>query len=176
MATKSWMNVVMRAALITGCVAVYVFVESGTRDQLSRLEDKIDRVETKLEDKIDRVETKISRVETKISRVETKLEDKIDRVEIKLEDKIDRVETKIDRVETKIDEISGYFKYESDVKTGVCNMFCVTGNSMYLVHKEELLWPETERIPVRSTVFSMSLWKTGWTPRTSSAKTACSSA
>ena len=93
------MNVVMKAAVITGCVAVYVFVESGTRDQLSRLEDKIDRVEIKLEDKIARVETKIDRVETK------------------LEDKIERVETKLDRLETKIDVISGYFKYESDVKT-----------------------------------------------------------
>ncbi len=110
MARKSWMNVVMKAAVITGCVAVYVFVESGTRDQLSRLEDKIDRVEIKLEDKIDRVETKLV---DKIARVETK----IDRVETKLEDKIDRVETKMDRLETKIDVISGYFKYESDVKT-----------------------------------------------------------
>ena len=114
MARKSWMNVVMRAALITGCAAVYVFVESGTRDQLSRLEDKIDRVEIKMEDKLDRVVTKL---EDKIDLVETKMEDKLDRVVTKLEEKIDRVETKIDRVETKIDEISGYFKYESDVKT-----------------------------------------------------------
>jgi len=113
LARKSWMNVVMKAALITGCVAVYVFVESGTRDHLSRLEDKIDRVETKLEDRIDRVESKlvdkIAKVEIKIDRVETKLVDRIDRVETKLVDRIDRVETKID-------VISGYFKYESDVK------------------------------------------------------------
>ena len=125
MARKSWMNVVMKAALITGCVAVYVFVESGTRDHLSRLEDKIGRVETKLVERIDRVETKL---EDRIDRVESKLVERIDRVESKLEDKIakveikiDRVETKledkIDRVETKIDVISGYFKYDSDVKT-----------------------------------------------------------
>ena len=43
------MNVVMKAAVITGCVAVYVFVESGTRGHLSRLEDKIGRVETKID-------------------------------------------------------------------------------------------------------------------------------
>ena len=124
MARKSWMNVVMKAALITGCVAVYVFVESGTRDHLSRLEDKIGRVETKLVDRIDRVETKledrIDRVESKlverIDRVETKLDDRISRVETKLEGKIAGLETRIDRLETKIDVISGYFKYESDVK------------------------------------------------------------
>ena len=38
----------------------------------------------------------------------------------------------------------------------VCNMFCVTGNSVYLAHKEEVLWPETRSPQVRSTVFSMS--------------------
>ncbi len=68
---------------------------------------------------------------------------------------------------------------EDQVETkacGVCNMFCVTGNSLYLAHKEEVLWPEKENPQVRSTVFWMSSWKTGWTPRTSSAKTACSSA
>ena len=58
----------------------------------------------------------------------------------------------------------------------VCNKFCVTGNSLYLAHKEEVLWPETRSPQVRSTVFWMSSWKTGWTPRTCSAKTACSSA
>ena len=114
MARKSWMNVVMKAALITGCVAVYVFVESGTRDHLSRLEDKIGRVETKLVERIDRVETKL---EDKIDRVETKLDDRISRVETKLEGKIARLETKIARLETKIDVISVYFKYESDVNT-----------------------------------------------------------
>ena len=50
MAKKSWMNVVIKAALITGSVAVYVFVETGTRNQLSRMEDKIDRVETKIDE------------------------------------------------------------------------------------------------------------------------------
>ena len=45
-----------------------------------------------------------------------------------------------------------------------------------LAHKEELLWPEKENPQVKSTVFWMSSWKTGWTPRTCSAKTACSSA
>ena len=43
-------------------------------------------------------------------------------------------------------------------------MFCVTGNSLYLAHKEEVLWPEKENPQVRSTVFSTSSWKTGWTP------------
>ena len=114
MARKSWMNVVMRAALITGCVAVYVFVESGTRDQLSRLEDKIDQVETRLEDRIDQVET---RLEDRIDRVEAKLEDRIDRVEAKIDRVAIKMENRIDRVETKIDEIRGYFKYESDVIT-----------------------------------------------------------
>ena len=90
MARKSWMNVVMKAALITGGVALYVFVETGTRDQLSRMEDKIDRVEIRMEERIDRVETKLS---TRIDRVETKLS------------------ARIDRVETKIDEIIGYLKY-----------------------------------------------------------------
>ncbi len=64
----------------------------------------------------------------------------------------------------------------SNLLTGVCNKFCVTGNSLYLAHKEEVLWPEKENPQVRSTVFWMSSWKTGWTPRTCSAKTACSSA
>ena len=108
MAKKSWMNVVIKAALITGGVALYVFVETGTRNQLSRMEDKIDRVETKLTARIDRVETKltarIDRVETRIDRVETR----IDRVETR----INRVETRINRVETKIDEISGYLRYK----------------------------------------------------------------
>ena len=101
MARKSWMNVVMKAALITGGVALYVFVETGTRDQLSRMEDKIDRVEIRMEERIDRVETKLS---TRIDRVETKLSTRIDRVETKLS-------ARIDRVETKIDEIIGYLKY-----------------------------------------------------------------
>ncbi len=114
MARKSWMNVVMKAALTAGCVAVYVFVETGTRDHLSRLEDKIDRVETKMVERIDRVESKL--VE-RIDRVETKLDDRISRVETKLEGKIAGLETRIDRVEPKIDEISGYFKYESEAKT-----------------------------------------------------------
>ena len=26
-------------------------------------------------------------------------------------------------------------------------MFCVTGNSVYLAHKEEMLWPETNESP-----------------------------
>ncbi len=63
------MNVVMKAALIAGGVALYVFVETGTRDQLSRMEDRIDRVETKLSGRIDGVETQINRVETKIDEV-----------------------------------------------------------------------------------------------------------
>lgn len=72
MARKSWMNVVMKAALITGGVALYVFVETGTRDQLSRMEDKIDRVEIRMEERIDRVETKLS---ARIDRVETKIDE-----------------------------------------------------------------------------------------------------
>lgn len=52
------MNVVTKGALITGGFGLYVFVESGTGDRLSRLEDKIDRVE----DKIDRVETNVDEV------------------------------------------------------------------------------------------------------------------
>lgn len=118
MARKPWMNVVMKAALITGCIAVYVFVESGTRDQLSRLEDKIDRVETNLLARIDQVETKLT---ARIDRVESKLSARIDGVESKLsvridrvETRLDRVETKIDLVETKIDEVIGYLKYRSD--------------------------------------------------------------
>ncbi len=35
---------------------------------------------------------------------------------------------------------------------GVCNMFCVTGNSVYLAHKEEVLWPERKNPQARSTV------------------------
>ncbi|MCY3771290.1 MAG: hypothetical protein OXG98_04635 [Gemmatimonadetes bacterium] len=66
------MNVVMKAALITGGVALYVFVETGTRDQLSRMEDKIDRVEIRMEERIDRVETKLS---ARIDRVETKIDE-----------------------------------------------------------------------------------------------------
>ena len=40
-------------------------------------------------------------------------------------------------------------------------MFCVTGNSMYLAHKEEVLWPEKENPQVRSTVFWMKLMEDG---------------
>ena len=104
MARKSWMNVVMKAALISGCIAVYVFVETGTRDHLSRLEDKIDRVETKLTARIDRVEARIDGVEAKLSA-------RIDGVKSTLSARIDRIETKLDRVETKIDEVIGYLKY-----------------------------------------------------------------
>ncbi len=122
MARKSWMNVVMKAALISGCIAVYVFVETGTRDHLSRMEHKIDRVETKLTARIDQMESKltarIDRVEAKLSaridRVEAKLSARIDGVESTLSARIDRIETKLDRVETKIDEVIGYLKYRSD--------------------------------------------------------------
>ncbi len=112
MAKKSWMNVVIKAALITGGVAVYVFVETGTRDQLSRMENKIDLVETKLTARIDRVETKLT---ARIDRVETKLMAQIDRVDTRIDrvdSRLDRVETRLDRVETKIDEISGYLRYK----------------------------------------------------------------
>ena len=105
------MNVVMKAALISGGVALYVFVETGTRDQLSRMEDKIVRVETRLTARIDGVETKLS---GRIDGVESKLTARIDEVETKLSDRMDGVETKLDRVETKIDEVIGYLKYRSD--------------------------------------------------------------
>ena len=72
------MNVVMKAALISGGVALYVFVETGTRDQLSRMEDRIDRVETKQSGRIDGVETQIDRVETKIDEVIGYLKDRSD--------------------------------------------------------------------------------------------------
>ena len=80
------MNVTMKAALITGAVALYIFMENGTRDQLSSMED--------------RLEARILAVETRIDRVETR---------------IDRVETRIDRVETKIDEVIGFLKYNANV-------------------------------------------------------------
>ena len=35
-------------------------------------------------------------------------------------------------------------------------MFCVTGNSLYLAHKEEVLWPEKENPQVKSTGLSAS--------------------
>lgn len=92
LAKNSWMNVVIKSALISGGFAVYIFVESDTRDRLSRMESKIDQIETKLTDRIDRVETKIERVETKI----------------------ERVETRINRVETKIDEVRGYLRFNDD--------------------------------------------------------------
>lgn len=38
-------------------------------------------------------------------------------VETGTRDQLSRMEDKIDRVETKIDEVSGYFKYKSDVTT-----------------------------------------------------------
>ena len=79
------MNVTMKAALITGAVGLYVFVESGTRDQLSKMED--------------RLEARIVALETRIDRVETR---------------IDRVETRIDRVETRIDEVIGFLKYNAN--------------------------------------------------------------
>ena len=82
------MNVTMKAALITGAVGLYVFVESGTRDQLSKMED--------------RLEARIVALETRIDRVETR---------------IDRVETRIDRVETRIDEVIGFLKYNANAIT-----------------------------------------------------------
>ena len=104
------MNVVMKAALISGGVALYVFVETGTRDHLSRIEDKIDRVETKLTARIDGVESKLS---ARIDGVVSKLSARIDRIESNLSGRIDGVETKLDRIETKIDEVNGYLKYRS---------------------------------------------------------------
>ena len=92
MADRAWMNVTMKAALISGAVALYIFVETGTRDQLSSMEDR-------LEARILAVETRIDRVETRIDRVETR---------------IDRVETRIDRVETKIDEVIGFLEYNAN--------------------------------------------------------------
>ena len=86
LADRAWMNVTMKAALITGAVALYIFVETGTRDQLSSMED--------------RLEARILAVETRIDRVETR---------------IDRVETRIDRVETRIDEVIGFLKYNANV-------------------------------------------------------------
>ena len=105
------MNVVMKAALITGGVALYVFVETGTRDQLSRMEDKIDRVETNLTARLDRAETRLT---ARIDRVASKLSARIDGVESKLSGRTDGVETRLDLVETKIDEVIGYLKYGSD--------------------------------------------------------------
>ena len=86
------MNVTMKAALITGAVGLYVFVESGTRDQVSKMEDR-------LEARIVALETRLDRVETRLDRVETRL---------------DRVETRIDRVETRIDEVIGFLKYNAN--------------------------------------------------------------
>ena len=63
------MNVTMKAALITGAVGLYVFVESGTRDQLSKMEDRLEARIVALETRIDRVETRIDRVETRIDEV-----------------------------------------------------------------------------------------------------------
>ena len=40
-------------------------------------------------------------------------------------------------------------------------MFCVTGDSVYLAQKEEVLWPERENPPVRSTVFQGELMEDG---------------
>ncbi len=102
------MNVTIKAALITGAVALYIFVETGTRDQLSSMEDRLEArilaVEDRLEARIlaveDRLEVRILAVKTRIDRVETR---------------IDRVETRIDRVETKIDEVIGFLKYNADV-------------------------------------------------------------
>lgn len=104
---NSWMHVAIKAALITGGFALYIFVESGTRDQISRLDNKIDQVETRLSNKIDRVEAKLLGM---IYRVETGLSDRIDRVETRIE----RVEAKVDRVETKVDEVRGYLKINTD--------------------------------------------------------------
>ncbi len=59
----------MKAALITGAVGLYVFVESGTRDQLSKMEDRLEARIVALETRIDRVETRIDRVETRIDEV-----------------------------------------------------------------------------------------------------------
>ena len=109
---KSWMHVAIKAALITGGFALYIFVESGTRDRISRLENEFDQVETRLSDKIDRVEAKLS---DRIDRVEAKLSDRIDRVETGLSARIDRLEAKVDRVETKVDEVRGYLKINTDV-------------------------------------------------------------
>ena len=100
---KSWMHVAIKAALITGGFALYIFVESGTRDQISRLESRMNNEFGKVHARIDRVETRIDRVETRI-----------DRVEAKLLGMIERVEARIDRVETKVDEVRGYLKFNTD--------------------------------------------------------------
>ncbi len=71
MARKPWINVVTKGALISVGFGLYVFVESGTRDQLSSMEDRIERVE----DRIERVEDRIGRVEDKIDLVETKIDE-----------------------------------------------------------------------------------------------------
>ncbi len=63
------MNVTMKAALITGAVALYIFMENGTRDQLSSMEDRLEARILAVETRIDRVETRIDRVETKIDEV-----------------------------------------------------------------------------------------------------------
>ncbi len=63
------MNVTMKAALITGAVALYIFVETGTRDQLSSMGDRLEARILAVEARIGRVETRIGRVETKIDEV-----------------------------------------------------------------------------------------------------------
>ncbi len=61
-----------------------------------------------------------------------------------------------ERLESASDESELKEVYDTERHLRVCNMFCVTGNSMYFVHKEEVLWPETRSPQVRSTVFLMS--------------------
>lgn len=65
------MNIAIKASLITAGFALCIFVESGTRDKIPRMEYEFGQVH----ERIDRLENWIDRVETRIDRVETKVDE-----------------------------------------------------------------------------------------------------
>ena len=83
MVRRPWMDVTIKAALISAAVLVYLDLKAEIRSVRVDLGNRIDRVDTRIETKVDRLETKV-----------------------------DRLETKVDRLETKIDEVRGYLRFD----------------------------------------------------------------
>lgn len=72
------MNVAIKASLITAGFALYVFVESGTRNEIFRMEFRMEYEFGQVHERIDRVENWIDRVETKVDEVRGYLKINVD--------------------------------------------------------------------------------------------------
>ena len=85
MTLKPWIDVTIKAALISAAVLIYLDLKAEIRS-----------VRVDLGARIDKLETRIDKLETRIDKLETK---------------VDLLAVRIGRVETKVDEVRGYLKF-----------------------------------------------------------------